>query len=186
MFNKYRNKLISSFTQTPSGYYIYHINYNHKAINLYIHKEVAKAFPEICVEYTDGLQAHHIDGNKTNNNAENLILLTQSEHRWIHFIENPSMCRWLHPHPIGYKCSEAHRKKMSEVRKGKNRGKDNYSSTPILMLDKNDGHIIKEFESIHLAGEYLGDIRRQANIWKCLQGKINSACGYKWEYKKAG
>ena len=82
--------------------------------------------------------------------------------------------------------SDETRQRISKSRKGKYKGKDNYSSKPVLMIDKNDGHIIKEFESIHIAGEYLGDMRKQANIWKCLSGKINSAYGYKWEYKKAG
>ena len=82
--------------------------------------------------------------------------------------------------------SDETRQRISKSRKGKHKGKDNYSSKPVLMIDKNDGHIIKEFESIHIAGEYLGDMRKQANIWKCLSGKINSAYGFKWEYKKAG
>lgn len=72
---------------------------------------------------------------------------------------------------------------MSEVRIGKNRGKDNYKSTPILMIDKKTNEIIKEFESIHLAGEFLGDVEKQANIWKCCTGKIQSAYNYKWKYK---
>lgn len=186
LFNHYKNKLVTSFTKTPSGYYIYHITYKHKAINLYIHKEVAKAFPEICGEYVDGLQAHHIDSNKENNNAENLILVTQHQHRLIHFHENPKLSIGLKPHPVGFKFSKEYCEKISKLRKGKNKGKDNYASKPVLMIDKNDGHTIMEFESIHAAGEYLGDMRKQANIWKCITGKILSAYGYKWEYKKAG
>ena len=78
------------------------------------------------------------------------------------------------------------KKRMSFVRKGKNKGADNYKSTPVLMIDKTNGDTIKEFDSIHAAGEYLGDMKKQGNIWKCITGKIKSAYGYKWEYKKAG
>ena len=132
------------------------------------------------------MEAHHIDFNKENNNAENLILVTKSLHRWIHFHENPKLQNCLRPHPTGFKFSEEFCEKISKLRKGKNKGKENYSSKPIVMIDKNDGQIIKEFESIHMAGEYLGNVNRQANIWKCLTGKIKTAYGYKWEYKKVG
>ena len=186
LFNKKENRIVETFLKTPSGYYIYHISCNRKQKNLYIHKEVAKAFPEICGEYKDGLDAHHIDGNKTNNRADNLILLDRATHMWVHFMENPNMCRGLHPHAIGFKFSDDYKKKISQLRKGKKRGKDNHKSTPVLMLNKETREVLKEFESIHIAGEYLGDVKKQGNIWKCLRGKIPTAYGYKWEYKKEG
>ena len=185
LFNHLKNKLVTSFTKTPSGYFIYHIHFKHKAINLYIHKEVAKAFPEICGKYVEGLQAHHIDGNKENNNAENLMLVTQHLHRLIHFKQNPNMAKGLIPGFHGHHTEET-KNIISLKTKGKNKGKDNYASKSVLMIDKTDGHIIKEFESIHMAGEYLGNVNKQGNIWKCITGKIQSAYGYKWEYKKVG
>lgn len=47
-----------------------------------IHQLVVEAF----MPYTnlDGLEIHHLDGNKENNHLDNLIPLTQEQHRQIH------------------------------------------------------------------------------------------------------
>ena len=78
------------------------------------------------------------------------------------------------------------RAKQSAAKKGKRRGKENVNSIPVLMIDINDGHIIKEFESLHLAGEYFGDCKKASTICTCLKGKLKTAYGHRWEYKKAG
>lgn len=49
-----------------------------------LHILVAKAFPEICGAYFDGCEVHHKDHNRTNNNAENLLIVTREKHQEIH------------------------------------------------------------------------------------------------------
>lgn len=185
LYDVSNNTIVEKLNKSTYGYYYYQFNRKGKHVNLYIHKEVAKAFTEICGEYKAGYIAHHINGNKEDNRAINLTLMSQRDHIKTHCKEDPSRIKNLgkgfHQHH-----SEKTKKLLSEKLVGKNKGKDNYLSKPILMLDKNTGKVLKEFESIHIAGEYLGNVKKQANIWKCLRNKIPTAYGYKWEYKKVG
>lgn len=45
---------------------------------------MANAFPEICGKLFDGCEVHHIDGNKQNDSAHNLKVMTYDEHHRIH------------------------------------------------------------------------------------------------------
>lgn len=45
---------------------------------------VAQAFPEICGDWFDGCEVHHIDGNPLNNKATNLMVLSRERHKAIH------------------------------------------------------------------------------------------------------
>ena len=185
LFDVNKKKIVTNLQKSPYGYWYYQLWHKGKHVNIYLHKEVAKAFPEICGKYKAGYIAHHKNGNKEDNRAINLILVTKKEHMKIHCAEDPErlkyLCHGFHRHH-----SEETKKLFSLTRKGQNKGADNYASIPVLMIDKKTGSVIGEFESIHIAGEYLGDVRKQANIWKCLVGKLKSAYGYKWKYKKAG
>lgn len=55
-----------------------------KKYAIYIHRLVAKAFPEICGEWFEGCHIHHKNHIKTDNNAWNLVVVTPSEHSKIH------------------------------------------------------------------------------------------------------
>lgn len=57
-----------------------------------VHRLVAKAFPEICGEWFEECEVHHIDGNPSNNTAKNLVCLTKEEHIRMHRPPKPD--RW--------------------------------------------------------------------------------------------
>ena len=57
---------------------------NTKAGTVFVHILVAKAYPEICGEWFDGCDVHHKDGDVSNNNAANLQIVSQKEHRLLH------------------------------------------------------------------------------------------------------
>lgn len=82
---------------------------------------VAKAFPEICGEWFDGCEVHHLDKNPENNHAGNLVVCTVKEHHEYHLEEFLERCKKFKGvnHPLyGTHPSEETRKKMSESRKG--------------------------------------------------------------------
>jgi group I intron endonuclease len=83
------------------------------------------------------------------------------------------------PHPSP---SEETRRKISEANKGNSCG----HPKAVNMIDKNNGQILNTFPSIKDAAIYLGGEKNKGNICMCCNGKLKSACGYKWEYKKAG
>ena len=45
---------------------------------------VAKQNPDICGKWFEGCEVHHKDGNRFNDQPENLICLTPQEHRELH------------------------------------------------------------------------------------------------------
>ena len=63
-----------------SGYYIVKIN----GINAKIHRLVAFAFCENEYKECGKVEIHHKDGNRTNNHASNLCILSVAEHKKIH------------------------------------------------------------------------------------------------------
>lgn len=65
-----------------------HINKNRSCRNIicignknyFCNRVVAKAFPEICGEWFDECEVHHIDEDPTNDKAENLMVLSHEDH----------------------------------------------------------------------------------------------------------
>lgn len=45
---------------------------------------MAIAFPEICGQWHPGCEVHHIDGNRENDSATNLKVMSKEEHHKIH------------------------------------------------------------------------------------------------------
>ena len=90
-------------------------------IHIAVHRLVAFAFPEICGEYSDGLQVDHLNTIRNDNRAINLRWTTPSQNRMNpitneKFVEsNSGEKHWMY----GKKHSEESKMKMSESHKGK-------------------------------------------------------------------
>lgn len=85
---KYQGKIVvkdnSTLSKNSKGYFCIKSGKKDERIEIMIHRAVAQAFPEICGEWFEGCVVHHKDGNKENNNADNLIVITEEKHLAIH------------------------------------------------------------------------------------------------------
>lgn len=72
-------KLLTQQTDKQGYLYFMYKRKVHKT-----HIEVAKAFPEICGEWFDGADVHHLNGVKTDNRAINLVVLSKFDHQSYH------------------------------------------------------------------------------------------------------
>lgn len=170
-------------------------NYKYACLNgkqIFVHRLVGRAFPEICGEWFDGCEIDHIDGNPSNNRAENLKVCTHLEnmrnpialakHRNISEETRQKMSKWQK----GRKATEETKRKMSEKRKGhpvsasarKKIGEA--QKKPILQYDKNNV-LIREWSQIKDACEYYGILASSVSM--CLTHKSKSSGGYIWRYK---
>lgn len=90
-----RNKhgLIRKTTVAKNGYE--RVGFHGGQETVFVHRLVARAF---CDGYADGLLVNHKDGDKLNNNAENLEWVTQSENiKHAYAIGNKT---YAHPNTI--------------------------------------------------------------------------------------
>lgn len=145
----------------------------HRLVYLAIHKEI----PE-------GYDIHHIDGDKHNNNPDNLIAIPHSEH--------------LSLHKKGFKPTQATREKMSKSQKALNRtispeqrekmveghkGKKHKKSVhlpqrkPICAIGE-DGTILY-YDYVNQTAE---DGFKPANVSQCCQGTRKSHHGFQFKY----
>lgn len=76
----YKGKILS-FNLTGKNEYN---SIKYKGVKYDLHILVAKAFPKICGEWFEGCIVHHKDRDKTNNRADNLIVLSKEEHNAFH------------------------------------------------------------------------------------------------------
>lgn len=145
--------LIKKVSINNRGYYSITLCKDARYRHFVIHKLVAQAFipnPE-NKEYIN-----HKDGNKLNNNINNLEWCTVSENN-------------QHAYDIGLKVGAA----LGKF------GADNPSSKPVLLIAR-DNKII-EFAGIHEAARATG--LNASSICAALRGRAESCGGYKWEYK---
>lgn len=146
-----RDERILKQSTDNKGYMRVKVTINRKVINLKVHREVAKAFINKPVGKD---QVNHIDGNKTNNNAENLEWCTNRENA-LHAIKNGLWNNVL-----------AASKNTNELRKRK----------IVATLIKTNEKI--EFDSISDAERAIGT----RHITDVLKGKRNQTKGYVFEY----
>lgn len=119
-----------------------------------VHRIVAEHFIPRLNEEQDVI--NHIDGNKQNNNVENLEWCTQ-EQNVQHAIKN----KLFDPQ----KCEQAKKPNNSKA---------------VIQFDKN-GNFIKEWKSIIDAERELE--YKKSHISQCCKGKIKTSHGYIWRYR---
>lgn len=157
-----------------------HNNYLVTTNGDYIHVLIAKAFPEICGEWFEGCNVHHINFVKLDNRAENLIVCTKQQHQAFHKqqkSENGKLS-FLGKHHTddakekmriahtGKKLEDYHKKKISDALKVK-----------VAQMD-NNGNIIKIWDSITDIVASIG----ATHVSECCRGKRKTDKGYKWKY----
>lgn len=120
--------------------------------NFYVHRLVALAFIPNCENKNE---VNHIDGNKLNNNADNLEWVSRSENQ-VHALK-----MGLNKPPMtgvnSYKCP---------------------ASKPVLQYSLN-GEFVKLWYSAADAARYLNI--HPSGISNCATGRYKTCCGYKWK-----
>lgn len=121
-----------------------------------VHRLVAKHF---LLNIDKKTSVNHIDGNKSNNNSQNLEWCTASENQ-------------LHAYDLGLQ--KANVKEAHKVR---------HEQTKVAILQFNtEGKFIKEFESIREAAKSIG-MSDGTHISAVAKGKRRKCGGYIWKYK---
>lgn len=147
LFSKRKNKILKG-ELTGKGYIRVALTKHKRYL---VHCIVAKTFipnPE------NKPQVNHIDGNKQNNNVNNLEWCTQSENI-------------RHALKIGLKIMP--------------KGKDVYNARVIYQYDKNN-NLIKRWECMSTASQTLKI--SQGDIARVCKGKRKTCGGYIWKYKE--
>jgi hypothetical protein len=122
-----------------------------------VHRLIAKTF----IPNPDNLpQINHIDGNKCNNNVQNL--------EWCSVRDNIR-----HAYKTGL--NQGSKPWLGKV------GKMHPNSIPVIALNL-DGSLYKEYESISLAAKDVG-MCSSSHISACLHGHRKSAGGFIWKFK---
>lgn len=155
---KHKGQLLKQ--HTIKGYKAVGVSKNGKMHNLQLHRLIAKAF---ILNPNNYPCVNHIDGNKQNNNINNL--------EWCSYSHNTKEAIRL-----GLKCiTDKHREqtRLLGLKSGKKIAQKD-------ML----GNIIKIFNSGREASLELGI--SQGNISMCCNGYRKSTGGYIWEYIKVG
>lgn len=143
-----------------SKYKVINLKLEGKYKTHYVHRLVAETF---IPNPNNKPIVNHIDGNKLNNNVNNLEWCTKQEnerHAWKKGLKE--------------KIRETSKKNLIIARKYIN------NKIPVIQYDLND-NFIKEWESSSDAMRKLG-IDSSAII-KCCRNKLRKVGGYKWKYK---
>ena len=110
---------------------------------------------------------HHKDGNKLNNNPDNLMLMTKSEHARLHMtlLSNFNL--------------RTKEERSDDLHKAWESGAYEHLKKPVASFDKNTGELIKIYESAKIA-ELEG--HSPEHIADCCSGKRKTHHGLIWKY----
>ena len=147
-------KILTPFCQ-KNGYYAITL-WKYKSFKLhYIHRLVAIAFieNENCLE-----QVNHKNGDKKDNNVENL--------EWVSRSENMK-----HAISLGLFSKSVLNERINKM--------NEKVMKPVCQIK--DGKVIKTYKSATLAGKELG--HKYSNISACCRGLLKTSCGFQWKWK---
>ena len=155
--NKKTKRILKS-NCVGKGYLAVQLSKNSTRKSFQIHRLIALEFiPNSDPE--NKTQVNHIDGNKLNNNIDNLEWVTPSEnivHAYEVLNRSPSVPK---------KKEEKSKKRITD---------------PILQLDKNL-KLINEFTTAKIASKETNI--EYSSIMKCLKGTAKTAGSFIWKYK---
>lgn len=144
-----------AYSISSKGYCIINLFKNGEVKGFSVHSIVARQF--IPNDNPCKIQINHKDGNKINNNVDNLEWVTRSENV---------------RHSIDVL--------------GSHIGSKNANSKAIACYDKNTGELKHSFESVMDAAKYLCEGQNlryvQNSICRALKGRRKTYRGYIWEY----
>ena len=144
-------------SKTKTGYLrVWLYDSKHKKHIRFVHRLTAEAFIPNPKNKSD---VNHIDGNKQNNNVQNLEWTTRSEnikHAYRSLGKKPN-------------CPNINKL-----------GKE--SRVAIIVLQIKNTKVIAEFYGVREAARKTGFGIR--SIYQCCNGRSKSAYGYQWQYKK--
>lgn len=149
----------------------------------YIHKLVARAFPEICGEWFEGCQVDHIDTNKLNNVATNLRVVSEKENHNNPLTRkhNSEAKKGCTPWNKGVPHSQETKDKIRTIHTGKHLYDENPHAKEIEQYTV-DGEYIQSFTTLKKAAETLG--LNRCSLSACLHGKHKTCGGYVWKIRR--
>lgn len=146
----YQNKIMKSYINN-SGYECIDFQVNNKVTKNTVHRLVALHF---CVGYEEGLHVNHKDGDRLNNNSNNL--------EWVTVQEN---------------IDDMIERGTLDVRTAQRVAWES-NKKPVAMLD-DDGVILQTFPSMKEASEITG--ANQFKIGVVCSGQRKRTGGYRWK-----
>ena len=191
-----------------SGYLNFNLTLKDKKQRFYSHVLVAKAYiPQIDVTKT---QVNHKDGNKLNNNIENLEWVTPKENIHHAVLNNLIKSKQIYCFDEQKNLVKVYNSikelnnsreivcECNKIEKSKTLGyywsyennnnfkiktiKHGYCKKPVYQYDLK-GNFIAEYGSAAEACKAL-NIPRSSHIGQCCNGKIKTYKGYKWKFKE--
>lgn len=155
IINKFTNSKVKDRI-SKDGYLNVCLYYNKKAHHKCVHRLVAETFIEKDKDVK--LEVNHIDGNKLNNNIDNLEWITHKEninHAWKNNLFEPVRIA------------------------SKRYGKDNPAAKKIIQYDT-EGKKIKEYDCIIDA---VNETKiNKTSVGKCCNNRQKTAGGFVWKF----